>query len=140
MPSVTPILSHNKVKDLNISYKENLTEGVSRSCFPFSDFKTKQTLDENDPIGNANSLRLRGGGEVETETEDEDFAYEMEVDESISEENLRTVLLEAGYNIREVEDIIAGKERAFDSASFAHPGETGTESEDESAMKASATF
>ena len=126
MPSVTPILSL-KVKDHNIiSYKENLTEGVSGSCLPFSDFKTNYTVDENDPIGNANSLRLRGGGEVETETEDEDFAYEMEVDESISEENLRTVLLEAGYNIREVEDIIAGKERAFDSASFSHPGEAGT--------------
>ena len=135
MPSVTPILSHNKDKDQNIiSYKEHLTEGVSGSCFPFSDFKTKHTLDENDPIGNASSLRLRGGGEVETETEDEDFAYEMEVDESISEENLRTVLLEAGYNIREVEDIIAGKESAFDSASLSHPGETGTESEDESAF------
>ena len=77
---------------------------------------------------------MRGGGEVKTETEDEDFANDMEVDESISEENLRNVLLEAGYNIREVEDIIAGKERAFDSASFSHPGETGTESEDESAF------
>ena len=113
MPSVKLCLSY-KVKDLNIiSCKEHLTEGVAGSCFPVSELKSKNILDLNDPIGYVSSLRLRGGGASDTDTEvdEEDSTYDMEIDESISEENLRTILTEAGYDTREVDDIIAGKEK-----------------------------
>ena len=136
--SVKPNLSL-EVKNLEtIAHKGHLTEDVAGSHFPFSvnHLNTKPELGDNELTGNVTSLRLRGGGQSESEFEDDDLAFDMDIEDDIPEERLRSILLEAGYTTEEVNAIIATKEEITDSpnSTTSEPEISGTEAEGENAL------
>ena len=95
-------------------------------------------LGDNEIAGNVSSLRLRGGGQSESEFEDEDMAHEMDIDNSMPEEQLRSVLAEAGYTAEEINVIIDAREEISDSpnTTTSEPEISGTESDGENALNA----
>ena len=142
MTSVKPNLSlNNKVRNLeSISHKDHLTEGVAGFHFPLSNdhLNARVELGDNEIAGNVSSLRLRGGGQSESEFEDEDMAHEMDIDNSMPEEQLRSILAEAGYTAEEINVIIDAREEISDSpnTTTSEPEISGTESDGENALDA----
>ena len=142
MTSVKPNLSlNNKVRNLeSISHKDHLTEGVAGFHFPLSNdhLNARVELGDNEIAGNVSSLRLRGGGQSESEFEDEDMAHEIDIDNSMPEEQLRSILAEAGYTVEEINVIIEAREEISDSpnTTTSEPEISGTESDGENALDA----
>ena len=140
MTSVKPNLSLIKVKNPgSISHEEHLTEVVTESCFPIPSNHLKSRLEfvDNEPLENVSSLRLRGGGENESEIEDDDYAFEVDIDDTMSEDKLRDTLLEVWYTMEEINVIIASKEETLEDSpntTTSEPETSGSESEGENAF------
>ena len=93
------------------------------------------TNDVGESSKTTSALRLRGGGETDENSESEfedDLAFEMDIEDDMPEERLRSILLEAGYTTEEVNAIIATKEENTDSpnSTTSEPEISGTEAEE----------
>ena len=97
-----------------------------------------------DSVTNGGTLRLRGGGESQGDIVlSECCASLIDKDDSLSEEDIRDMLLEAGYTVEAIRDIMAEKSNArnfcntlltTESLRESNSDASGSESEGESAL------